>query len=92
MRYRVESGVLRLGPGFVLGLTPEQAMPRRHNLRIEGEHAVVVVPVEFKAGETIDIVAGDLGAAALDRLVALDEQDQPRLALTRGSRRRSRDG
>lgn len=72
MRYRVEVGPLRVGPGVILGLTDHQARGRAHNLDRIDLGFVPIAPVEFKAGEVVEIVSGDVGKAMLARLVALD--------------------
>lgn len=72
MRYRVESGPLRVGPGVILGLTDQQAAGRAHRLnRIDVGFAPTDV-VEFKAGEVVEIVSGDVGKAMLAGLIPLD--------------------
>lgn len=72
MKYRIDEGPFSFGPGFVLGLTDAQAEPRRHRLepREDGVYGVIE-PVEFKAGEEVEVIAGDVGRAALDRMTEL---------------------
>lgn len=74
MKYRVEQGPFRFGPGFVLGLAPEQARPRLHRLEAREDGFVVVAPVEFKTGEVIELVAGDLGRAWVGRLEPVEPE------------------
>ena len=73
MKYRVENGPFGFGQGFVLRLTEEQAGPRMHRLQRSGDEFMVIdKPVEFKTGEIVEVIAGDIGRGGQDRLVALD--------------------
>lgn len=72
MRYRVEIGPLRVGPGVILGLTDQQAAGRAHMLNRIDLGFVPTAPVEFKSGEVVEIVSGDVGKAMLAGLVPLD--------------------
>lgn len=89
MRYRIEGGALRVGPGVILGLTDEQARPRAHRLnRIDAGYAPTEV-VEFKIGEIVEVVSGSLGKSSLATLIELDEAGnttRPMIAPTTGRR------
>lgn len=57
-KYNVTGGPLRLGPGTLIGLSPEQYASRIHNVTVvEGRKTfrlcTVDRPVEFKVGETV---------------------------------------
>jgi hypothetical protein len=86
MKYRIDVGPFAFGPGFVLRLTEEQAASRMHRLvhRTGSDFEVVDKPVEFKTGEIVEVVAGDIGRAGQDRLVNLDAD-----RIDREARRRS---
>lgn len=84
MRFRVERLPFRFPAGFVLALSPEQARDRLHRLAPRADGFEVLTPVEFKAGEIVDIVAGDLGRAWVGRLEPLD----PEPAAKRSRRKR----
>lgn len=59
MRYRVTS-TLSVGPGTLLGLTKEQAVPRAYALAAKGSgQYLTTLPVQFKVGEVIGY-EGDL--------------------------------
>jgi hypothetical protein len=77
MKYRIEEGPIRLGPGFVLALTPEQLVHRsdRLNRRDDGSYAVVE-PVEFKTGEVVEVLEGEIGKAVLDKLRGIGGQSR----------------
>lgn len=91
MRYRVDVGPLRVGPGVILGLTDEQVSGRAHVLNRIDLGFVPTAPVEFKAGEVVEIVSGDVGKVMLAGLIPLDdtapvEYVRPAPAGTRGRR------
>jgi len=56
--FQVVEGPAPVGVGEVVALTPAQYAPREHALRSLGQigdrqHAEVVAPIEFKAGEVV---------------------------------------
>ncbi len=67
--YEVVGPVARFPVGFVLGLRPEQAKARAHRLRKTDDGYEVVEPVEFKRGEVVHVIAGDVGKGRLIRAV-----------------------
>lgn len=72
MKYRIDEGPVGIGPGFVLALTTEQVVHRVHRLRPRQDGAYdVLEPLQFKAGEVIDVLSGDLGKAMLAKVTAL---------------------
>ena len=69
----VNSGVLKFGPGSVLGLNEVQSRLRMHNLEKAGAGVYrAVKPVEFKAGEEIAVPLADLSRAQRDMVVIID--------------------
>lgn len=77
MKYRIDIGPFGFGPGMVLGLTPSQAAARQGRIapRLGGAYDVVEL-VEFKAGEIVDVVAGDFGKAGIDRMTPIGEDGE----------------
>lgn len=72
MRYRIDAGPFSFGPGFVLGLSEAQSNPRLHRLEARGDDVFAVIePIEFKAGEEVEVLAGDLGRAGQDKMIEL---------------------
>lgn len=68
-RYRVIARAAQFGPGTVLELSPQQAAARAHRLRAAGpDQFEPTAPVEFKAGEEIGIVSGEVAKADLDAI------------------------
>lgn len=60
-RYKVTGIKVRFGPGFVLDLGNEQAAARSARLdKVKGGHYRVQEAVEFKRGEEIGVVKGDV--------------------------------
>ncbi len=63
-RYTVTGVKVKFGPGFVLELDKDQADPRSHLLeKIKSGHYRVLNQVEFKRGEELGIVSGDIPKA-----------------------------
>lgn len=63
--FEVIGTVARFPAGFILKLTVEQAAARAHRLRpVETGHAVME-PVEFKRGEIVGVLTGDIGKGFL---------------------------
>lgn len=63
-RYAVTGVKVKFGPGFVLELDKEQADSRSHLLeKIKSGHYRVLTQVEFKRGEELGIVSGDIPKA-----------------------------
>lgn len=63
--FKVIGMVARFPAGFILKLTAEQAAARAHRLRpVDTGHAVME-PVEFKRGEIVGVLAGDIGKGFL---------------------------
>ena len=63
--YRVASAPLPLPPrgGCVLHPTEQQLAARRHCVERVTSGLLVTAPVEFKCGEVVEIVAGDIAGA-----------------------------
>lgn len=60
-RYTVTGVKVKFGSGFVLELDKEQADPRSHLLeKIKSGHYRVLTQVEFKRGEELGIVSGEV--------------------------------
>lgn len=87
MLYKIFNQAFGFGVGTVLRLTPQQAADRMHNLepvepaegaKFAGEFRVTR-PVEFKAGETIELLAGEVGKADVDHLLPLDSESEMEL-------------
>jgi hypothetical protein len=74
MKYRVTQAPFGVPIGFVMRLTESQAEPRAARLRRRDDGAYEVTePIEFKAGERIEIVEGDLGRYEEGRLEKIEE-------------------
>lgn len=59
MKYLVEGGIAHFGTSMILGLSDEQVAARAHVLEaVEGGGYRPTAPIQFKAGELIQI-AGD---------------------------------
>jgi hypothetical protein len=68
-QFKVTGGPIRLPIGAVVAITPEQVSIREHRLEdLEDGTYRVVVPVEFKVGETIAIEYQGLSKALLDQI------------------------
>lgn len=71
-RYTVSGRVAHFGPGIILALTEQQLALRAHLVEAAaGGHTPLEV-IQFKRGELIDIVAGDIGKAQLEVLTEGD--------------------
>jgi len=90
MRYRVIEAAVQFGPGIVLGLTAEQAAARRHRLMPAADGFTVAEPVEFKVGEVVEVLAGDVGKGLADRLVPADQPVPERPVAASAPRRTAR--
>lgn len=63
-RYTVTGVKVKFGPGFVLELDKDQASARSHLLeKIKSGHYRVLTQVEFKRGEELGIVSGEIPKA-----------------------------
>ncbi len=63
-RYTVTGVKVKFGPGFVLELDKAQASSRSHLLeKIKSGHYRVLTQVEFKRGEELGIVSGEIPKA-----------------------------
>lgn len=81
-RYEVTGVKVKFGPGFVLELDKEQADSRAHLLeKIKSGHYRVLTQVEFKRGEAIGIVSGDVPKAWMGFLKAEGSQDDDDIVL-----------
>lgn len=75
-RYEVTGVKVKFGPGFVLDLDKEQADSRSHLLeKIKSGHYRVLNQVEFKRGEKLGIVSGDIPKSWTGFLKAEGSQD-----------------
>ncbi len=63
-RYAVTGVKVKFGPGFVLELDKDQSGSRSHLLeKLKSGHYRVLTQVEFKRGEELGIVSGDVPKA-----------------------------
>jgi hypothetical protein len=75
MHYRVDGAPFSFGPGFVLGLSDEQAAPRRHHLAPASRGFTVLRTVQFKVGEIVEVIAGDIGRVGPELLSPLEPEE-----------------
>ncbi len=77
--YTVTGVKVRFAPGFILALTKEQADIRTEALKKtkRKNQYEVLQTVEFKYGEEIGIVKGDIPKAWIDRLEQTSAKDHP---------------
>lgn len=60
-RYTVTGVRIKFGPGFVLELDKDQASARSHLLeKLKSGHYRVLTQVEFKRGEVLGVVSGEV--------------------------------
>lgn len=83
--YTVTGRAAAFGVGMVLALSPSQAEARKSRLSPCGAGAFrVVEPVEFKAGESITVIFGDVPKTAMANLAEESARDEPEPAVVPG--------
>lgn len=71
-KYEVIGRVARFAAGFILALTDEQAGTRARRLRRVEAGFEVLEAVEFKRGEVVGVLAGEIGKGILAEIRAED--------------------
>lgn len=72
-KYLVTGPRVVFGTGFVLGLSEEQIQSRKHLLEKNRQGYKVISTVEFKKGETVDIITKSLTKSTLSALELVDK-------------------
>lgn len=72
-KYLVTGPRVVFGAGFVLGLSEEQIQSRKHLLEKNRQGYKVISTVEFKKGETVDIITKSLTKSTLSALELVDK-------------------
>lgn len=74
-RYQVTGFKAQFPAGFVLSLTAEQAKPRSHNLKdLKQGRFEVINPVEFKKGEVVAVIKGQVAKGSLGLLTEIEDK------------------
>lgn len=76
--YKVTTQYATFGIGIVLQLSESQAAAREHSLIKKGKNTFEVIdPVQFKSGEVIGLVKGQISRFLEDRLVEMEKKEKP---------------